>query len=386
MTTPSELRYFVFISYNHKDVKCAQWLQKKLEWYRLPTEVHNELSDSRYIRPVFRDRDTLTSGVLNDELRNHLEASKYLVVLCSPNSAQSKWVSDEIKAFMEMGRLDKIVPFIVEGSPQDYSHSDIEHPLMGECYPLALRQWNMEHPDKNLLGIAVTDDGKTDRQKAFIRLVAHLLGVEFDTLWQRHKRYIRRLITLLAVIAVIALTLAYWFIIPVKVSVTIQDEPSKLPGMEHGILMVNGSEYSFSRPDTTIEISNLPGYNRLRGIPMNFHADRFYADENELLKVGVGISQHITLQLHRDSTFAIFAGTIFDGDFDDFNSHPIDGAEVIVGTFTTTTNERGHFMMELPLEEQEEVKPVIIKKNGYETFTRGEECPGTELTYLLHRY
>ena len=72
----------MFISYNHKDVKWAQWLQKKLEWYRLPTEIHNEFSDSRYIRPVFRDRDTLTSGVLNDELRNHLEASQYLVVLC----------------------------------------------------------------------------------------------------------------------------------------------------------------------------------------------------------------------------------------------------------------------------------------------------------------
>ena len=70
------LRNFVFISYNHKDVKWAQWLQKKLELYRLPTEAHNKLSDSRYIRPVFRDRDTLTSGALNDELRKHLEASK----------------------------------------------------------------------------------------------------------------------------------------------------------------------------------------------------------------------------------------------------------------------------------------------------------------------
>ena len=36
METPSN---FVFISYSHKDVKWAKWLQRKLEWYRLPTEA-----------------------------------------------------------------------------------------------------------------------------------------------------------------------------------------------------------------------------------------------------------------------------------------------------------------------------------------------------------
>ena len=384
MENTAALHNFVFISYNHRDVKWAQWLQKKLEWYRLPTDTHNELSDSRYIRPVFRDRDTLTSGVLNDELRNHLEASKYLVVLCSPNSAQSKWVSDEIKAFIETGRLDKIVPFIIDGNPQDYSHSDITHPLMGECFPLALRQWNTEHPDKHLLGIAVPDNGKTDRQKAFIRLVAHLLGIEFDTLWQRHKRYIRRMITSLAVLVVTALALVYWFMIPVKVSVTIQDEQSRLPGMEHGILIVDGSEYSLSQPDTTIETRAFPGYYRLRNILISFHADRFYIDMEDLLKIGVGISQHITLQLHRDSTFAVFAGTVYDGGFEDYDSHPVEGAKILVGRYGTISDANGQFRIDIPLEEQEEVKHVIIKKQGYKFYQREDESPNKELRYLLH--
>jgi hypothetical protein len=385
MDTSSTLRNYVFISYNHKDVKWAQWLQKKLEWYRLPTEIHNEFSDSHYIRPVFRDRDTLTSGVLNDELRNHLEASQYLVVLCSPNSAQSEWVSDEIKAFIEMGRLDKIVPFIIDGNPQDYSRADIRQPLMGECFPLALRKWNMEHPDKNLLGIAVTDDGKTDRQKAFIRVVAHLLGIGFDTLWQRHKRYIRRVIASLSVLAVIALALIYWFMIPVKVSVTIQDEHSNLPGMEHGILNIDGSEYSLSQPDTTIEINTLPGYYRLRSIPMCFRADRFYLDEVEPLKIGKGISQHVTLKLHRDSTFAVFAGTVYDGDFEDYDCHPVEGAQITIGKYETVSDENGQFRIGIPLEEQEEVKPVAIKKQDYESYQRDDESPSKDLKYLLHR-
>lgn len=377
-------RNYVFISYNHKDVKWAKWLQKKLEWYRLPTEIHNEFSNSRYIRPVFRDRDILTSGVLNDELRSHLEASNYLVVLCSPNSAQSEWVSDEVKAFIEMGRLDKIVPFVVEGTPQDYSHVNVSQPLMGECFPLALRQWNTEHPDKNLLGIAVTDEGKTDKQKAFIRLVAHLLGVQFDTLWQRHKRYVRRLITSLSALAVVVLALVYWFMIPVKLSVTIKDEHHQLPMMEKGVLIVNGSEYSFSTPDTTIELSALPGYCRLQTIPMSIRIDRFYQDLEEPLNIGAGISQHVSCQIHRDSTFAVFAGAVYDGDIDGYESHPVEGALVTIDQHQVTTDANGRFRIVLPLDEQEEFKCLMITKEGFLTFTRDDECPSSSLVYLLH--
>lgn len=46
-------RNYVFISYKHNDVKWAKWLQKKLEWYRLPTEIHNEFSSSRFIQYGF---------------------------------------------------------------------------------------------------------------------------------------------------------------------------------------------------------------------------------------------------------------------------------------------------------------------------------------------
>ena len=375
----SAKKNFVFISYNHKDVKWARWLQKKLEWYRLPTEIHNEFSDSRYIRPVFRDRDTLTSGVLNDALRSHLEASKYLVVLCSPHSAQSEWVSDEIEAFIEMGRLDRIVPFIIDGSPQDYTRSNIAQPLMGECFPLALRQWNMEHPDKNLLGIAVTDDGKTDRQKAFIRLVAHLLGIGFDALWQRHKRYIRRLITSLAIAAVVALALVYWFMIPVKMTVTIKDDPSNLPGMEHGVLNVNGSEYSFSQPDTTIEISTLPGYCRLRTIPISIHTDRFYSNEEKILQVGIGIFQQVQLQLHRDSTFAVFAGKIIDE-----MGNPVKQAQVSIGDSVILSDDDGRFKVVFSIEDQSEYKKLRIKKEGKREIVRDDECPSNELTYIMH--
>ena len=388
-TTSSEdlkkKRNFAFISYNHKDVKWAKWLRKRLEWYRMPAEIHNEFSDSRYIRPVFRDRDTLTSGVLNDTLRKHLEESKYLVVICSPNSAKSQWVSDEIQTFIDMGRLEYIVPFIVDGVPQDYSKSDISQPLMGECFPLALRKWNTEHPEKNLLGIAVTDDGKTDKERAFIRLVAHMLGLEFDTLWHRHKRFIKKVAYFLSLFAVIALFLTYWFMVPVKASVTILDEKSHLPEMEKGILLVNGGEYSFAKPDTTIELNPLPGYYRLRSLPMSVKTDKYYEEATQDLEVGWGMSRQAYIQMHRDSTFAIYGGHVYDGGYDDPWSHPISGAEVSLSGHVVSTDDNGYFRIALSLSEQAQELPIRIKKAGYKDYYREEEVANDSLSYLLSK-
>ena len=370
--TSSASTNFVFISYNHRDVKWAKWLQKKLEWYRLPTEAHHEFSDSRYIRPVFRDRDTLTAGILNDSLRAHLEASRYLVVICSPNSAQSEWVSEEIRTFIEMGRLERIVPFIVEGSPE-------------ESFPLALRQWNQEHPDKSLLGIAVTDDGRADRQKAFVRLVAHILGMQFDALWQRHKRFIRRLAIILSVCAVALLALSYWYMVPVKLQVTVQGDACQLPEMEDGTLTLNGSEYSFCRPDTTLSLGTLPGYFRVKKVPLSFHADRFYQDTTVPFPIGAGIRQHLVLPVHRDSTFAVFAGRVFDGDADDVLSVPVDGAKVSIGNRSNETDTDGYFRIVFPLAEQSETKSVTLTREGYQTVSREDESPSSNLMYLMHR-
>jgi len=365
-------RNYVFISYNHKDLKWAKWLQRKLEWYRLPSEAHNELSSSRFIRPVFRDRDTLTSGVLNDSLREHLEASRYLVVICSPNSAKSEWVSDEIQAFINMGRLEQIVPFIVDGDSPD-------------CFPRALRQWNEEHRDRNLLGIAVKDDGKTNRQKAFIRLVSHILGLQFDALWKRHRRLILRLSVVFTVIAIALAALSYWFMVPVNLQINIQAEPCNLPEMEAGVLTVNGSEYSFQRPDTTLSVGNLPGYFRLHKVPISFYADRFYINESIEVPITAGTRQVLTLQAQRDSSFAIFAGRVYDGSTDDFMAHPIDGAKVTIDGRCAVTGNDGTFRIVFPLAEQSETKSISIIKDGYQPFRRQDECPAEGLMFLLRQ-
>ena len=205
----NEKKRYAFISYNHKDVKWAKWLQEKLESYKLPSDIHNEFEDSRYLRPVFRDKTDLNTGILANELRKELEESKYLVVICSTNSAKSAWVSDEVKAFIEMGRLDFIIPFIVSGTPHNYKDRDCNSPYDDECYPIFLRQYTQQHPELELLGISTDEVGK---EKAFIRVVSRMLGVSFDVLWNRHERQKRnrKIITGLSSILFIAVLILIW--------------------------------------------------------------------------------------------------------------------------------------------------------------------------------
>ena len=167
---------YAFISYKREDEKWAKWLQKKLEGYKLPSIVREQRSDlPKYLRPIFRDGTDLSGGILVDQLRRELLQSRYLIVICSPNATKSEWINREAQTFIDEGRIGQIVPFIVGGTPHASNPAD-------ECFPQSLRDIPS---DKELLGINVQEVGK---DMAFIRLVATMIGVRFDTLWQRHRR------------------------------------------------------------------------------------------------------------------------------------------------------------------------------------------------------
>lgn len=372
----------VFISYNQHDVKWAKWLRRRLEWYSIPTSLRNSFPESRFIRPVFRDRDELDSGVLTEEIERRLDKSRFLLLICSPHSEQSKWVGSEILHFSQKHSKDCIIPFIVDGRPHEYTTETVDSILSDECFHRELRILNLQDP---LLGIAVKDDGRSNRYKAFIRVVSRVIGLPFPKLWKRHQRFVRHVVEVLSIITILALLLAYWFMLPIRLEMTIYDEKSSLPGMEVGVLTVNNSDYSINHPDTLLFIDPLPGYNRLKPIHVRFQANRFYRTVDQTIKLGAGIKEKLEIQLYRDSTFAIFAGYVYDGDFDDYSKHPIDSAHVQVGTHGVLSDADGYFRIVLPLDEQEQCKPILIEKNGYHSKYREDETPHTELCFLLHR-
>lgn len=367
MNGKKQFKYYAFISYNHRDIKVARWLHKRLEYYRLPTKKYNEIEASRYLRPIFRDQEDLNTGVLSDELKKHLESSKYLIIICSPNSANSQWVSDEVKAFIEWGRLDYIIPFIIEGTP----NNGIEK----ECFPLSLREYIAKHPDRELLGINIKEVGK---EKAFIRVVSKMLDVSFDELWKRHERERRRRLLAWSIGTLIGLLMLYYLAVPVTLTIETRDDQHHLPLPENAVLNVNGAEYPLNNLDTIIQIEDIPGYYRGRELPVSFVAT-YYDSINQPMKIGIGSKEIYQINLKRDGTFSTFAGTIIDE-----NGNPLNQVEVQIDGMTTQTNAEGWFIIEFPTEKQSESKPIIIRKLGMKDIMREDECPSKELRYIMH--
>lgn len=70
-------------------------------------ESHPELS--KKFTPVFIDELDLVGrdGSLSESLKGYLNESQYLILICSPSSAKSPYVNDEVDYFInELERRD----------------------------------------------------------------------------------------------------------------------------------------------------------------------------------------------------------------------------------------------------------------------------------------
>lgn len=170
-------KYLAFISYKREDEKWAGWLQDVIERYRLPVSLKRKRPElPARCRPLFRDSTDLCGGVLADVIKRGLDNSKYLIVICSPRAASSQWVCKEVQEFIDSGRANDIIPFIIEGNPNSSDHSK-------ECFPESLR--TLCGTQSEVLGINVNENG---REAAAVKVIARMLGLDFDSLWQRHRK------------------------------------------------------------------------------------------------------------------------------------------------------------------------------------------------------
>lgn len=174
----SQKEYFAFISYKEIDYKWAEWLQHKLEHYRLPIAIRKEHPDlPQRIKPIFEYKSEMAGGELAPAIKKALTESEYLIVICSTETPKSPWVASEVQHFIEAGRIDNIIPFVVDG--EAYAKDPLK-----ECFPSPLLK--LKEP---LRGISINEMGK---DAAAIKVVAQMFNLKFDTLWQRFEREKRR--------------------------------------------------------------------------------------------------------------------------------------------------------------------------------------------------
>lgn len=369
MQSKDKIKYkrYAFISYSHKDVKEAKWLHKHLEYYKLPSDIFNEYDENnRYLRPVFRDKEDIGTGVLKSVLRKELEVSEYLIIICSPNSAQSTYVSQEAQVFIDQGRIDHIIPYIIDGVPKSGGEK--------ECFPESLINHVDQFPDEELLGANINEVG---RPKAFIRVVSSLLNVEFDTLWKRHKREQKKRLFVLSLLFLFLLFFTYWFAVPLKLSVNLHDENHHLPMPEDAHLIVNGTIYPMRSLDTTIHINKIPGYMRLHHIDVEFKST-YYKRKFDKVTLGYGINNVKYINLKRDSTFAIFSGKVICKEWE-----PVEKAKITIERHVAFTDKNGYFKIAIPVQEQTVSKKVLVEKQDFRPIVKFYEYPSDNIGYIL---
>ena len=205
-------KYWAFLSYSHQDRKVCEWLHRELETFRVPRRLvgrdTREGKTPTRLFPVFRDRDELPgSSELGKNLTEALAQSRYLIVICSPSAARSRWVNEEIRQFKAMGGEGRILALIVDGEP---NAADKPNSGLLECFPEALKY--RVDASGNLTGQRVEPiaadirKGRESKSTARLRLVAGIIGVPFDELRQRDKERNRRTITMrFAALAIIAM-------------------------------------------------------------------------------------------------------------------------------------------------------------------------------------
>lgn len=194
-------KYYAFISYSHRDMKIARKLQKRLEHYHLPSAlVKSHPNLPKKLSPIFRDEsDLIGRGTLKETLQENLDRSNYLILICSPSSAKSDYVNDEVKHFIEIGRADHIIPLIVGGVP--HSGGDTE------CFPPAILALERE---RELLGIDLQTFGMNE---AFVRVIATLLRLDLDAFVSRYRKENKRRAIML-VSALVALIITAVILMP----------------------------------------------------------------------------------------------------------------------------------------------------------------------------
>lgn len=189
-------QYKAFISYSWSDKQWAGWLHRALETYHTPKELVGQPAPNggevpARLHPIFKDREEEAAGHgITAAIEAGMGASEFLIVICSPRSAQSEWVNREIAWFKRNRDPHKILAVVVDGEP---GASFMPGREAEECFPQALLfkvddalAVTNEREDSPLAADARYEgDGKNG---AKLKVAAAMLGVGLDDLVRRDER------------------------------------------------------------------------------------------------------------------------------------------------------------------------------------------------------
>jgi WD40 repeat protein len=168
--------YTAFISYRHvePDRTIALHLHRAIERYRVPRALRSRGSPAS-LAPAFLDREELRAAPqLGEEIREALRESRFLIIVCSEKTPESSWVAEELAAFNDLGRGQRVLTLLAAGTPEQ----SLPRALAGDSSraPLAadVRAPTLRQSLRKL---------RTEK----LRLIAAMLGCRFDELKRRER-------------------------------------------------------------------------------------------------------------------------------------------------------------------------------------------------------
>ncbi len=176
-------QYDAFISYRHveHDMAVAKKLHTMLENYHIPAAVAS-VCGKKKMGKIFRDEEELPLAVsLSENIEAALDASEWLIVICSPDLLESRWCMREIDYFISKGRRDHILLVLARGGP-------------AESFPPQLTRIETEEGYKDVEPLAanIASDKVSECIKKLgiekLRILAPMLGVGFDDLRRRARQ------------------------------------------------------------------------------------------------------------------------------------------------------------------------------------------------------
>lgn len=203
--------YSAFLSYSRADEVIGDRIEKKLKKFRIPRKFRVGAINGRF--SIFRDVHDAELGEYDEVIENALQASNFLIVLCSPSARASKYVINEIKRFIEFHGKSSVIPVLVDGRPNKEVGSD--DPVQDQAFPDILYKYFDEPIAADFRPKAKESFLlKRKRQReAFFQIVAKLLQQPKSDELVRRNRQKRLLISVLSVILILSSSgFGSWFL------------------------------------------------------------------------------------------------------------------------------------------------------------------------------
>lgn len=342
-----QFKYFAFISYSSHDTQWGKRLHKKLESYSIPSTLCKKYGWKRKpLNPIFFAPYEIQPGSLSEELKDRLRESRHLIVICSPYSAQSYWVGLEIEFFHQLGRTKDIHFFVIDGVPNSGDKTT-------ECFNNKIKELGIPE----ILGANIHEKvyrwSWLNRERAYVQIITKLLGVEFDSIWQRHKRMLWQKIILwiIGLTAVLAALTGIWMTnrpMDVKVSLNeVSVHNNNLPPLHNAVitLMLDNERKTdtLHTMDNTTTFTNIPANMLGKKVRVLFVCEDWCTTDTTL-----ELSKNIALNISRDiNAFGHVRFTLYDSQVT-----PIAGKTINISGVKATSNAQGIVDAVIPFEKQ----------------------------------